>query len=293
MEKINVTELFRHRTDTNCFESWLDRCLLHLLTQKSFKDFGITPRTTYSPPLLINVELKIEGVEVSFESLIKELYTRFEHAVKERVEEYIPDKADECLVNFEDAVRDMQDQLEKMVQEAGKKLYKGDTVLGEGKFLRLVSQNGWEYAERTSAHGVVLVLAVTDDDEIILVEQFRAPVRSPCIELPAGLCDIENESAADTARRELEEETGYRAREMKHLTQGPTSPGMTTETTTMFAAVGLEKVGDGGGIEGENITIHKIPLSEVLEWLKKREKDGVMVDTKVYAGIFFANMNLD
>jgi hypothetical protein len=104
------------------------------------------------------------------------------------------------------------------------------STLYEGKHLRLVRCGHWEYAERTNANGAVMILAVTDDDKVILIEQYRLPLNKPVIELPAGLAgDIagqESEAMATAAHRELLEETGYEARELVHLLTGPPSAVM-------------------------------------------------------------------
>ena len=60
-------------------------------------------------------------------------------------------------------------------------------VLGEGRWLRLVDDGGWEYAERSGSNGVVVIVAVTDDDRLVLVEQYRPAVKARVIEAPAGL----------------------------------------------------------------------------------------------------------
>ena len=83
----------------------------------------------------------------------------------------------------------------------------------EGRFLRMVARGHWEFVERANSTGVVAVLAVTPDDKILLVEQFRPPVEASVIEIPAGLAgDIAGEEDEDFSRaavRELAEESGY------------------------------------------------------------------------------------
>jgi ADP-ribose pyrophosphatase len=165
-------------------------------------------------------------------------------------------------------------------------------VLHQGRFISLVKRGRWEYAERVNATGAAVVVAVTDDGKLLLTEQFRIPLGKPVIELPAGIVgDVageEHEIIAVAARRELLEETGYEAREMRELFTGPTSAGLTSEQVTLFLASGLRRVSAGGGKGEEQIQVHEIPLAEVHDWLFRRVAEGVPVDPKVFAGIYFA-----
>ena len=165
--------------------------------------------------------------------------------------------------------------------------------LGAGRRLRLVSVEGWEYVERINASGVVAIVAVTAANELILTEQFRRSVGGPVIDLPAGLVgDLKgsrNEELATAARRELHEETDYDARQFKLLGQSPTSPGLTAETVAFFRAVGLKKVGDGGGVDGEKIQVHSVKLTAADAWLRRRVRSGAQIDCKTYVGLYFAS----
>jgi ADP-ribose diphosphatase len=164
-------------------------------------------------------------------------------------------------------------------------------VIADGKHIRLVARGKWEYAERKKVSGIVGIVAVTDDRKLILVEQFRAPVNARVIEIPAGLAgDIEgseDEALEIAAKRELSEETGYEAKTMTRLTEGAVSAGMTSEVITLFRATGLARSGKGGGEGSEQIEVHEIPLDQVHVWIQQREKQGAIVDLKVYAGMFF------
>jgi ADP-ribose pyrophosphatase len=161
-------------------------------------------------------------------------------------------------------------------------------VLGAGNWVRLVSERGWEYAERIKSHGVVVILAVTDADEIVLVEQYRPAVKGRVIEAPAGLIGDTDatERAEAAARRELLEETGFRARGMEHLMECPSSPGMLAETFHFFRARGLERVGPGGGDASEDIEVHVVPLDDVFGFLRDRHAAGAKIDTKLFAALY-------
>jgi ADP-ribose pyrophosphatase len=167
-----------------------------------------------------------------------------------------------------------------------------DKTLADGKYVRLVDRAGWEFAERKGISGIVVIIPVTDAGELILVEQMRPAVGKPVIELPAGLAGDEagkeNEPLSRAAERELIEETGYEAQEMRFVTRGPPAAGITSEVVTFFVALGLRKVGEGGGVDNEDIRTHVIPLAEVEQWLIDAQSGDVLVDPKVYAGIYFA-----
>jgi ADP-ribose pyrophosphatase len=132
-------------------------------------------------------------------------------------------------------------------------------------------------------------VAITDEEKVVLVEQFRPPVSQSLIELPAGLAgDIagaEQESLLIAAQRELLEETGYVAARWQEITRGYSSPGITDELIVLFLAEGLTRQNPGGGDEQENITLHEIPLHNVLPWLAAR---GSAADMKLLAGLYAA-----
>ena len=165
-------------------------------------------------------------------------------------------------------------------------------ILGEGRWLRLVNRNSWEHVERVNVSGVVCMVAVTPDDELILVEQYRPALRRATIEIPAGLVgDVpgsEDEAFETAATRELEEESGYTAENMRFLSEGPTSSGICSETIRFYFAEGVHKIGDGGGDHSEDITVHIVPLAGIHDWLEEQTKRGVFIDPKVYAGLYFA-----
>jgi ADP-ribose pyrophosphatase len=141
----------------------------------------------------------------------------------------------------------------------------------------------WEYAVRTGATGAAVILAVTPAREIILVEQYRPAFAAPTIELPAGLIGdtAADDSAPSAARRELEEETGFTAERFEDLGQFATSPGMSSETFTLFRAHGLRRIGPGGGVAGEAITPHIVPLASLPAFLAAQRKTGHIIDSRL------------
>lgn len=165
-------------------------------------------------------------------------------------------------------------------------------VLAEGKYLALVKQGRWEYARRARSIRAVVIVGVTAADELLLVEQYRVPLGCATVELPAGLVGDEPGSEDETielaAARELEEETGYRAEKITPLLAGPTSPGFCSEEYTLVLATELEKVGAGGGIDGEDIIVTAVALPDVPAWLDKQRAEGKKVAPKIYAGLWFA-----
>ncbi|MEO7917272.1 MAG: NUDIX hydrolase [Dokdonella sp.] len=163
-------------------------------------------------------------------------------------------------------------------------------TLYRGLWLRLMRCGQWEYAERTNPGGGVMIVAVTPDDKILFVEQFRPALNCRTIEMPAGLVgDVEalaHERAIDAASRELEEETGYRAAHIDFLMEGATSSGMSNEIMAFVLARELTRVGPGGGDEHEDIVVHEIDRRSAPGWLVERISGGYSIDPKIFAGLY-------
>ena len=163
--------------------------------------------------------------------------------------------------------------------------------LYRGQYVRLLRNDRWEYVERSNAHCAAVIIAVTEENELLLVDQLRVPQGGRVIELPAGLVgdqdDIPDEDLAAAANRELIEETGYSAARWTHLIEGPPSPGLANETIHFLRAEALTQVGEGGGVDGEDIRVCKVPLIEVEAWLQAHRAAGRLVDPKVYIGLYF------
>ena len=168
-----------------------------------------------------------------------------------------------------------------MTDEAGQQ-ESDEVTVWEGRFIAAKQRGKWEYVSRTRGITAAVILAV-DEGEIILVEQYRVPLGSHCLELPAGLIgdDEEGEEVEVAAIRELEEETGYRAERMVDLGRFHASPGMSSEGFTLLRAERLTRVGDGGGVAGENILVHKVPLGQVTEFVAAKRAEGCAIDAKM------------
>lgn len=164
-------------------------------------------------------------------------------------------------------------------------------TLHVGRHLVLLKEGRWEYVRRTSNRGAVFVAAVTDARELVLVEQHRVPLHARCIELPAGILGDElrhrDEAPEACAARELEEETGYRAARLRVIMSGPVAGGMTSEILYLVAAEGLTRTGRGGGVDGEDIAVHTVPLAGADAWLERRRGEGLLVEPRIYAALYF------
>ncbi len=161
-------------------------------------------------------------------------------------------------------------------------------VLCNGRFLNLVRDGRWEYCERVNQVRAVMIFAATQEGRVLLVEEFRPPIGARCLCFPAGLSGDEGaESDLQAAHRELVEETGYEAAEIRFLFSGPSSPGLTSEMLSFYLATGLRRVAAGGGVDTEAITLHEVPLEGIDAWLADRVAEGVVVDPRIYSGLYF------
>ena len=171
-----------------------------------------------------------------------------------------------------------------------------DYTLAHTPYLRLIDRGGWSFVQRTTGVGVVAIIAVTKEEKLVLVEQHRPPVNQTVIELPAGLVgDLTDQPLEDleqAARRELFEETGYSAEKWREWVTVASSAGLTDECVTLFHAQDLERVGPGGGDSNEKITVHEIALVEIDRWLESILVGGTLVDSRVYAALYFLRQNL-
>jgi ADP-ribose pyrophosphatase len=152
----------------------------------------------------------------------------------------------------------------------------------EGKYIVAKKQGTWEYVARARGIQAAVILAV-DEGAVLLVEQYRVPLGQRSLELPAGLVGDEEdgESAETSAARELEEETGYRPAQVETIGYFYSSPGMVSEGFTLVRATGLTKVSDGGGNSDEDITVHRVPLSGIVDFVAAKRNEGVAIDVRM------------
>jgi 8-oxo-dGTP pyrophosphatase MutT (NUDIX family) len=136
--------------------------------------------------------------------------------------------------------------------------------------------------------GAVAVLALDDDGSIVMVNQYRHPIAERLDELPAGLLDVDGESALSAARRELAEEADLTAAEWHVLLDLYPSPGFSTEAIRIYLARDLSPVPDHDRFVREHeeitLTVHRLPLDEAVE----RTLAGTITNASAVAGILAA-----
>jgi ADP-ribose pyrophosphatase len=160
-----------------------------------------------------------------------------------------------------------------------------EKTVWQGKYIVAKTRGRWEYVSRTRGIRAAVILAIDEEDHVILVEQYRVPLGRACIELPAGLVgdddSLRDEDAAAAAVRELEEETGYHAARMDVVGEFYSSPGMVTESFTLLRAHGLTRIGPGGGTENEDITVHRVPRGQIGEAVARWRAQGLGIDVRL------------
>lgn len=135
-------------------------------------------------------------------------------------------------------------------------------------------------------HGAVGIVAVDEDDRVVLIHQYRYPLGRRLWELPAGLLDVAGEDALHTAQRELVEEAGITGEHWSVLVDVATSPGFTDECVRVFLATGLSDVArpDAVGDEEADLVIERFPLAEAVQMALR----GEIVNGPAVAGLLAA-----
>lgn len=156
-----------------------------------------------------------------------------------------------------------------------------------GKVLKMITErvelpNGKEgYREIVKHPGAVAVLAINDKGNVVLVEQYRRAVDKILFEIPAGKLE-KSENIDIAAKRELEEETGYKARKFTYLGKIYTAPGFTDEVIHIYKAEELYK-GEVNRDEDEFINVIEMSIEDI----KKAIKEGNILDSKTISSIMF------
>jgi len=162
----------------------------------------------------------------------------------------------------------------------------------QGRFISLVvddvrmSDGSVARREYIKHPGAVVIVALDDEGHVVLVNQYRHPVRARVDELPAGLLDVPGESALDAAKRELEEETRLAADEWNVLVDLHSSPGCSSEAARVFLARGLTAIETDFEPEAEELTltVTREPLAEAV----RRVLAGSVTNSAAVAGILAA-----
>ncbi|MDE2341597.1 MAG: NUDIX hydrolase [Alphaproteobacteria bacterium] len=155
-------------------------------------------------------------------------------------------------------------------------------IVWQGHYITVRKQGTWEYVGRARGIDAAVILAV-DAGHVLLVEQYRVPLGARTLELPAGLVGDETagEALESAAARELEEETGYRAGHIERIGTFASSPGLVSETFTLVRAHSLEQVGQGGGVDGEDIDVHRVALADIPAFIAQKRGEGLVIDVKL------------
>lgn len=157
-----------------------------------------------------------------------------------------------------------------------------EEIVWTGRYIVAKRRGPWEYVGRARNIGAAIILAI-EEGHVLLVEQWRVPLQRRCLELPAGLVGDEtaHEDVLVSAARELEEETGWRPGRVEIVGDFASSPGMVSETFTLVRATGLTKVGLGGGVAGEDITVHRVALGDIPAFVAAKRTEGIVIDVKL------------
>lgn len=162
---------------------------------------------------------------------------------------------------------------------------KQEIIRWQGNYITAKTRGRWEYVARPRGIRAAAIIAIDDDGHVILVEQYRVPLGKVCLEIPAGLIGDDAGKAGETAEaaamRELEEETGYRAARLENLGEFYSSPGMVSESFTLMRAHGLTKIGAGGGTASEDITVHRVKLRDLPQFVADWRAKGHGVDVRI------------
>lgn len=148
--------------------------------------------------------------------------------------------------------------------------------------------NGQQSKREIVRHdGAAAVIAFTEDQKLLLVKQYRKAIEKISIEIPAGLKDAEDEDGLNTAKRELEEETGFQAEDWSFVTSFYSTPGFTDEFLEIYEAAQLIKV-ENPLPKDEDETIELLALTFEEAW--RAYEEGYLRDSKSVFALFYWKM---
>ena len=174
----------------------------------------------------------------------------------------------------------------KETQTSREEIYDGDIIQFVKDIVKLL--NGTIARREVALHnGAVCIVALTDDNEIIMERQYRYPFDDVIWEIPAGKLDKNESDPLDAAKRELKEETGYTAKNYRFIGEYYGSPAILREKIYMYLATGL-KEGEQKLDEDEFLDVVKIPFSEAVKMIA----DNEIPDGKTQTAILKAKLIL-
>lgn len=160
------------------------------------------------------------------------------------------------------------------------------TKVYEGKWLEMHNVDGYEFMNRHRKPKAVDIIALTDDNKLIICRQFRKAVNNYVWETPAGLVD-DGETSTNTAIRELIEETGYEGVFVQLVEKVCTTPGICTELIDVVIFCNCKKIAKGGGLEAEGEHIETVLFDPQKDSIFELQKTGLL-DFKLLFGIEYA-----
>lgn len=164
-----------------------------------------------------------------------------------------------------------------------KEIYKGNIITVQNQTVSL--PDGREATRDIVLHpGASVVIPINECGEIYMVRQFRKPLDITTLELPAGKLDYPGEDPMECAKRELIEETGLRAKSIKHLISMHTTPGFCNEVIHLYCATGLEQ-GESDADEDEFLSVERFHVSKLVEMVMNHE----ITDAKTIIGVLLAD----
>ena len=161
------------------------------------------------------------------------------------------------------------------------KLYNGKVINLRVDTVEIPNQ-GYQKREIVEHGGAVGIVAITEDNEVVLVKQFRKPIEKVIWEIPAGKLEI-GENPKDCAIRELQEETGYTAQNIKLIHKFFTSSGFSNEKIYIYLATGLIE-GEDKLDDDEFLDVYKLQMEEAYDMVVKNEIE----DSKTAIGLLLA-----